>query len=202
MSTWAKRLFDFGVSVTALALLIPLLAFISLLILVCDQQSPFYFSQRVGRGGRIFTLFKFQTMTSGSGPQVTAGDDSRQTSLGRFLRRHRLDELPQLIHVAWGQMSLVGPRPESVGLINLAHPLQEYVLSVRPGLTDPATLAFLDEESRLLGQSDPEGYYMKEIQPQKLELSAAYLKNATFLSDFILLLQTLTVLLGKKRYET
>ncbi len=182
-----KRLFDLVVAFCALSVLLPLLVLLSLVILLVDGLPVFFVQERVGLRGRRFKLIKFRTMAAASGPLVTAADDRRQTALGRFLRRRKFDELPQLYHVIMGTMSLVGPRPEVPEFVDVHDPQQELVQSVRPGLVDPAVLEYLNEEQQLNGVKNPEAYYMQEIKPKKLALSAAYIKEATFMSDLGLL---------------
>ncbi|MCX7659931.1 sugar transferase [Caldimonas sp.] len=190
-----KRAFDFSAALVGLVLLAPLLLALALWIKL-DSPGPVLFRQeRVGRGGRLFRIHKFRTMVhdpAGSGLPLTVGQDARITRAGRFLRRYRLDELPQLIDVLRGQMSLVGPRPEVPRYVALyPEHLRDKLLSVRPGLTDPASLAHLDESERLGRASDPERTYVEEILPAKLRLSAQYVDHARLATDVRVLWRTL-----------
>ncbi|MFM7705617.1 MAG: sugar transferase [Rubrivivax sp.] len=189
-----KRLLDFTVSLVALYVLtLPMLA-IALWIRL-DSPGPVLFRQvRVGRWGNLFHIWKFRTMVADAparGPAVTAADDRRITRAGRFLRATKLDELPQLVNVLLGQMSLVGPRPEVPQYVALYPPeLREQVLSVRPGLTDPVSLAYADEAQRLAAAADPEREYREVILPAKLQAVAAYVARASLWADLGVLLRT------------
>ena len=164
-----KRLFDIACSATALLLLCPVLLAVALWVRM-DSPGPVIFrQQRVGRGGRLFSIFKFRTMRVGAeaaGLPLTVGDDTRITQAGAWLRRSKVDELPQLVNVLWGDMSLVGPRPEVPRYVAL-YPadLRETVLSVRPGITDLASLAYRNESALLAHSADPERTYAEEILP-------------------------------------
>ena len=197
----AKRLFDIVVSLAALLLLaLPMLAVAAWIKL--DSPGPVFFrQQRVGRHGVPFAIHKFRTMRHGAGgPALTVGDDARITRAGRWLRRTRLDELPQLLDVLAGDMSLVGPRPEVPRYVALYPPgLRERALAVRPGLTDPASLAYIDEAALLAAAADPEREYVERILPAKLQAAAAYAERATLASDIAVLARTARALLGKAR---
>ncbi|MBN8488002.1 MAG: sugar transferase [Burkholderiales bacterium] len=197
----AKRLLDLVVSALSLLLLAPLMLLIALAIRM-DSAGPVFFRQeRVGRAGRLFRIHKFRTMrldAEQGGLQVTVGRDPRITRVGHWLRGRRLDELPQLIDVLRGDMSLVGPRPEVPRFV--AHyptALRDEVLAVRPGLTDPATLAHLDEAPLLAAATDPERAYIDQVLPRKLALQAEYVRRATLGGDLILLWRTLCVLVRR-----
>ncbi len=191
----AKRLFDILAAGLGLLLLCPLLLVVALWI-KWDSPGPALFRQeRVGRFGRPFFIHKFRSMRVDApslGPQITIGEDPRITRSGRFIRRSKIDELPQLWDVLRGQMSLVGPRPEVPRYVAL-YPadLRDIVLSVRPGITDPASLAFSDENERLAHAADPEQAYVEEILPAKLRLSAGYVRQAGLMTDLKLILATL-----------
>lgn len=187
MTTLSKRCLDILVAFSALVFLMPLMAFISILVLVVDKAPVFFLQERICQAGRSFTLLKFRTMRTGPGPAVTSLDDQRKTTLGGWLRRHKLDELPQFLHVLTGTMSLVGPRPEVPQFIDHGNPDQAIVLSVRPGLVDPAVLTYLNEEETLRGVLDPEQHYCDTLRPAKLSLSARYVETAGFWSDVRLL---------------
>ncbi len=196
----AKRLFDFTVAALALALLWPLLAAVALCVRL-DSPGPVMFRQeRVGRFGRVFRIHKFRTMVVDApalGLPLTVGDDARITRVGRWLRRTKLDELPQLVDVLWGDMSLVGPRPEVPRWV--AHyplTLRDTVLSVRPGITDPSSLDFINEVELLARAADPEREYIEVILPRKLQAAADYAAHATLWTDLCVLLRTVRVLLA------
>ncbi|MDZ7813100.1 MAG: sugar transferase [Ideonella sp.] len=164
-----------------------------------DSPGPVFFRQeRVGRGGRLFRIHKFRTMRVDApslGLQITIGADPRITRSGQWLRASKVDELPQLLDVLRGEMSLVGPRPEVPRYVVLyPEALREVVLSVRPGITDPASLNFRHESEILAASADPERAYVEEVLPQKLQLSADYIQRATVWRDVGIILQTLRVL--------
>ncbi|MFZ4652351.1 MAG: sugar transferase [Rubrivivax sp.] len=189
-----KRLFDITLSLAALYVLtLPMLA-IALWIKL-DSPGPVLFRQvRVGRWGNLFHIWKFRTMVADAparGLAITAADDPRITRAGRILRRTKLDELPQLANVLVGQMSLVGPRPEVPQYVALYPPaLREEVLAVRPGITDPVSLKFADEASRLAAAADPEREYREVILPAKLSEAAAYAARASLWTDLGVLART------------
>jgi lipopolysaccharide/colanic/teichoic acid biosynthesis glycosyltransferase len=197
----AKRMFDLAVTVIGLLVAAPLMACIALLI-KCDTPGPVLFRQeRVGRGGRIFRIHKFRTMVvdaESRGPGLTVGDDARITRVGRFLRRRKLDELPQLFDVLAGDMSLVGPRPELPRYVALYPPgLRDKILKLRPGITDPVSVAMADE-SVLLGRTvDPEREYVEVILPRKLGAAAHYAEHATLATDLKVIARTLGMLLRR-----
>jgi lipopolysaccharide/colanic/teichoic acid biosynthesis glycosyltransferase len=193
----AKRLLDMVGSLVGLLLLALPGALVALAIRV-DSPGPVFFRQeRVGRHGRPFRIHKFRTMRVDAerAGQLTVGDDQRVTRVGRFLRAHRLDELPQLIDVLRGDMSLVGPRPEVPRYV-ARYPagLRERVLAVRPGITDPASLAFRGEAAQLAAADDPEREYVEVILPRKLALAADYADRASLWTDLALIWRTLGVL--------
>jgi lipopolysaccharide/colanic/teichoic acid biosynthesis glycosyltransferase len=192
----SKRLFDIAVAAAALVLLLPFLLALALWIRLDSPGPVFYRQERVGRHGVPFRIHKFRTMKAGAtGLPLTVGDDPRITRAGAWLRRTRLDELPQLIDVLAGSMSLVGPRPEVPRYVAHYPPaLRERALSVRPGLTDPATLAFIDEAALLSNAADPERAYIEVILPAKLQRAADYADSASLATDVALLWRTLRVL--------
>jgi lipopolysaccharide/colanic/teichoic acid biosynthesis glycosyltransferase len=170
------------------------------------SPGPVFFRQaRVGRDGKIFRIWKFRTMRHNpvpEGPAVTADGDPRVTAQGRWLRRWKIDELPQLINVLAGEMSVVGPRPEVPRYADRwPAVLRGTILSVRPGLTDPATLLFWREEDLLARAEDPEGLYLQQILPAKAAAYADYARTRTFLGDLRILLATLGALVGKNRIQ-
>lgn len=195
----SKRLFDVIVSALALVLLAPLLAAVALAIRL-DSPGPVFFRQeRVGRHGVPFRIHKFRTMfvdAERRGLPITVGEDPRITRAGRWLRRTRLDELPQLIDVLQGTMSLVGPRPEVPRYVALYPPaLRERALAVRPGITDPVSLAHLDEAALLARAADPEREYVERILPAKVAAAAEYAERATLASDLAVIARTVAALL-------
>jgi lipopolysaccharide/colanic/teichoic acid biosynthesis glycosyltransferase len=152
----------------------------------------FYRGPRVGRDGKVFQIYKLRTMqvgADGKGPAVTSAGDQRVTVVGRVLRRTKADELPQLLNVLKGDMSLVGPRPEHPEYVKHYPPDQRDSLKVRPGMTGPSALAFIDEEKMLEG-ADPEATYLERIMPRKLELDREYVRTASFGGDLRILLKT------------
>lgn len=196
-----KRLFDLTGALLALALLWPLLLGIALAVRL-DSPGPALFRQeRVGRHGRPFRIHKFRTMAADAparGLPLTVGADPRITRVGAWLRRTRLDELPQFIDILRGDMSLVGPRPEVPRYVALYPPaLRDRVLAVRPGLTDPASLQFIDEAALLAAALDPEREYVEVILPRKLALAADYAERATLTGDLCVLWRTLRRLAGR-----
>lgn len=198
-----KRLFDVLVAAGALIMLSPLLAAAALAVKTGSPGPVFFHQTRVGRGGRTFRLRKFRTMhhePAGDGPQVTAANDARITKQGRWLRRWKIDELPQLLNVVAGDMSLVGPRPEVPRYVEQwPAALRPVILGVRPGLTDPATLRFLDEETLLARAADPEKFYAEEILPAKAAAYAEYARHRSFRGDLSVLGQTAAKLLWPRR---
>ena len=197
----AKRLFDALAAAIGLLLLAPVLLAVAIAVRL-DSPGPVFFRQeRVGRGGRTFRIHKFRTMhvdAPSRGPAITVGVDPRITRVGHFLRGHRLDELPQLIDVLWGDMSLVGPRPEVPRYVeHYPAEMRAKVLSVRPGITDPASLEHLDEATLLASASDPEREYVQVILPRKLALQADYAARATLASDLKVIARTLRAVWGR-----
>ena len=187
-----KRAFDLLGAGLALLLLAPLMVVVALWIKLDSPGPVFFRQQRVGRHGVPFLIHKFRTMRADAeGLPLTVGDDPRITRAGRFLRRTRLDELPQFIDVLQGTMSLVGPRPEVPCYVALYPPaLRDRVLAVRPGLTDPASLAFIDEAALLAAAADPEREYVERILPAKLQRAAEYAETASLATDLAVLART------------
>ena len=202
-----KRIFDLVFSALALLLLAPVFALIALAIR-WDTPGPVFFRQdRVGRGGRPFRIRKFRTMVVDApalGPAITIGQDPRITRVGAWLRRTKLDELPQLMDVLQGHMSLVGPRPEVPQYVALYPPdLRERVLAVRPGITDPVSLKLADEARVLAASADPERTYREELLPAKLREAVAYAEQASLWSDLRIIWATARVLwLGRGRAQS
>lgn len=190
----AKRLVDLLVALVGIVLFWPIGLAVWLGIKTDDGGPLFFRQMRVGRHGRPFQILKFRTMRAGAdraGPSITATGDPRVTRIGRWLRRTKLDELPQLWNVLRGEMSLVGPRPEVPEYVAHYTEAQRAVLALRPGLTDEATLAFRDEERLLAAAPDPERYYLDYCLPRKIELNLAYARRASVLSDLLLVGRTI-----------
>lgn len=190
-----KRLFDFCASGVGLLLLWPLLVVVSIAIKL-DSRGPVFFRQeRVGQFGKLFRIHKFRTMVvdaEGFGMQITVGSDPRVTRVGKFLRHYKLDELPQLLDVVLGRMSLVGPRPEVPRYVACyPHDVKDLVLSVRPGITDRASIEFKDENEILGRAADPHRAYVEEVLPIKLGYYVAYVKNRSLFGDVGIILSTL-----------
>lgn len=196
-----KRVMDIGGAIIGLLLLFVPLVLIGFAIRL-EMPGPIFFRQlRVGQYGQPFWIHKFRTMridAPAAGPALTVGADPRITRVGRWLRERRLDEVPQLVDVLLGNMSLVGPRPEVPHYV--AHypaVLRERALALLPGITDPASLSFRNESEVLAAASDPEREYIEVVLPRKLALSIAYAEGATVWTDFKVFMQTLSVLVGR-----
>lgn len=194
----AKRLFDWLSSGLGLLLLSPVLLALALWIKL-DSSGPVFFRQeRVGRGGRVFRIHKFRTMVTDAerlGLQITVGTDARVTRVGHWLRKYKLDELPQLLDVWLGYMSLVGPRPEVPRYV-LCYPqdVRDEVLSVRPGVTDRASIEFKDENEILGRAADPHLAYVNEVLPIKLAYYQKYVRERSFWGDIALIFKTFRAL--------
>ena len=190
---FTKRIFDFLFALIFIGVLLPVFILISIAIPLSSGLPVFYFQERVGKDFRIFRLCKFRTMKTGSEQKglLTVGIDSRITSIGKFLRRYKLDELPQLFHVLAGKMSVVGPRPEVPKYVKLYSEEQRKILSVKPGLTDPASLEYFDESRLLAGYSDPEEGYIKEIMPKKLAANLKYIEERNLWMDMKIIGRTI-----------
>lgn len=199
-----KRMLDVLLAAPALLILSPLLALIAVAVLLGSGRPVLFRHQRIGLDGRRFLLLKFRSMRSAAAPglPITGGGDPRVTPVGRLLRRTKLDELPQLINILVGDMSVVGPRPEVPRYVAIYDDAQREVLTFRPGLTDPASLAFRNEEE-LLGAVPAgarEEYYLREIMPRKLALNLEYIRSASLAGDIALIWRTIVVvILGAAR---
>lgn len=194
---WAKRSFDIFFSTTALVLFSPFFLLGSLLAKLQSTGPVFYKAKRVGKGGTVFTMYKFRTMVVNAdrlGGGLTVHKDSRVTPIGRFLRFTKLDELPNLINVLKGEMSIIGPRPEAPNYVKYYTEAQKQVLQVKPGITGPSQIANRNEEQKLRQQVDPEHYYITELMPKKLELDLHYVHTYRFTSDIGWLFKTFWVL--------
>lgn len=188
-----KRLFDVIVSFIGLLLLSPFLIIISLLVVLTSKGGVFYVQKRVGRNNVDFDLYKFRTMRPGAdkkGLLTVGGRDPRVTALGYYLRKYKLDELPQLLNVLFGSMSFVGPRPEVRKYVELYNEEQKKVLRVRPGITDYASLEYFNENELLSRSANPEETYIKEVMPAKLELNRRYIQQAGLATDLKIILRT------------
>lgn len=189
----AKRFFDVCASAVGLAILLPFFAVVAVLIKLTSKGPVFFRQTRVGLDGREFDVFKFRTMVQDApsrGKQITVYGDPRITGFGRYLRKAKLDEFPQLINVLAGDMSLVGPRPEVPRYVAMYNDDQRQVLSVRPGVTDYASITYFDENAVLAASSDPERTYIEEVMPHKIQINLNYLKRRSLLEDFRIILAT------------
>lgn len=188
-----KRIFDVVFSVVGLMLLWPVFLLVALLVKLDDRGTVFYRQVRVGRWGREFRIVKFRTMREGAdkaGPSITAARDVRITRVGHWLRKAKLDELPQLWNVLRADMSFVGPRPEVPKYVALYTPEQRKVLELIPGITDEASLEFRDEEELLAAAAAPGRYYVEYCIPRKIMLNLAYARRAGLLRDMGVILRT------------
>lgn len=183
-------------------LLLPVFAVIALLILATDGRPVLFLQERIGLNGRPFRIRKFRTMKNGyRGTAITAAGDARVIRVGYWLRQFKLDELPQLFNVLWGEMSLIGPRPEVRGFVEFDNPLWREVLGVKPGITDLASLMFRNEEEALAASDDPEAYYSQTVLPQKLRLNIRYMRSRSLWRDLRLLLLTVEYSLLPGRFD-
>lgn len=194
-----KRFFDLVASGLGLLVLSPLFLILAVWI-KCDSKGPVFYRQvRVGRNNRDFRLYKFRSMRVGSdkrGLITIGGHDPRVTRSGYYIRRYKLDELPQLINVFVGDMSLVGPRPEVRKYVDLYTPEQMHVLDIRPGITDLASIRYRNENELLEQVDDPEQYYVDEIMQDKLRINLEYVAHHSFATDILLIINTLCKILS------
>lgn len=195
-----KRVLDIGGSVIGLLVVSPLLLVVAVLIKL-DSPGPVFFCQeRIGRGFVPFIIYKFRTMAvgrDGDGLPIMSGNDSRITRIGRILRATKIDELPQLFNVLAGEMSVVGPRPEVRRYVDLFRRDYEELLTIRPGMTDLASLKYRDEGILLAHAADPEGEYISRILPDKIQLGKTYLRRSSLLLDLSIVLKTLVRLVWR-----
>lgn len=190
-----KRLFDIVASLIGIIILLPFFVVISLIMIFSCGLPLFYFQIRVGKNGKDFKLFKFRTMhldADKKGLLTVGGRDPRVTTIGYYLRKYKLDELPQLFNVLFGTMSLVGPRPEVRKYVDLYTKEQQQVLLVKPGITDFASLEYINENDLLAKSSNPEKTYIDEIMPAKLDLNIKYIQQQGILVDFKIILNTIS----------
>jgi lipopolysaccharide/colanic/teichoic acid biosynthesis glycosyltransferase len=202
--TLTKRSFDLAVSVGGLLVLSPLIVLIAILVKAEDGGNVFFTQERIGRGGRPFRMWKFRTMVPGAsalGPLLTAAGDPRITRIGAWLRSQKLDELPQLFNVIRGEMTMVGPRPEVSKYVDMYTPEQRSVLDLEPGITDRASILFVNESELLAKYDDPERFYIEKIIPAKIRINLQYADRATPLTDLTVMLETVSrvVLPGHSR---
>jgi lipopolysaccharide/colanic/teichoic acid biosynthesis glycosyltransferase len=193
-----KRLFDILFSAVLILVLLPLGMVVSIWIVLDDFGSPFFVQQRVGLNGRNFGLLKFRSMRKNaeSKGQLTVGmKDNRITRSGYFIRKYKIDELPQLVNVFLGEMSVVGPRPEVPKYVLLYNEEQQNVLSIKPGITDFASIEYVRENELLSQSPNPEKTYIEEIMPAKLALNLKYVCEQSFLTDMKIILQTIKAIL-------
>jgi lipopolysaccharide/colanic/teichoic acid biosynthesis glycosyltransferase len=199
-----KRALDVFGSLGAAVFVIPVVAVVAVVVRVREGTPAFYHSRRIGEGGRPFDLWKVRTMTRDAdrAPEgsVTVGGDRRITETGRVLRRWKLDELPQIFNVLAGDMSLVGPRPETPEFVALYTDEQRRILRYRPGLTSPGSVAFVNEAGLLATAEDPRDTYLHRIMPEEIRLDLEYMRSATVFSDLRVLLATVAAI-GKGRAE-
>jgi len=195
-----KRTFDLIASSLGLLLLSPLFLMLAIWIKIDSEGPVFYRQVRVGKGNRDFRLFKFRSMRVGSdrkGLITVGGRDPRVTRSGYYIRKYKLDELPQLINVFTGDMSLVGPRPEVRKYVDLYTPEQMHVLDVRPGITDPASIRYRNENELLAQVEDPDRYYVEVIMQDKLQLNLEYVEKQSFRFDLQLIFKTFSEIIRK-----
>lgn len=199
MRSVTKRAFDLFWTVPGLLVLAPLFLLVAVWILLDDGGPVFFQQERVGLGGRPFRMWKFRTMVVDAeklGRQITVGRDPRITRVGYQLRKFKLDELPQLLNVLKGEMSLVGPRPEVSRYVGLYTEEQRCVLDLIPGITDPASIQYRDESLLLAQAVDPEQFYVTIVMPDKIRINLKYAERATVWSDFGVILQTFGIVLN------
>jgi lipopolysaccharide/colanic/teichoic acid biosynthesis glycosyltransferase len=197
---WIKRSFDVMVATIALVIVAPLLALAALMVKLFSSGPVFYRGTRVGLDGKLFPMLKFRTMVVDAeslGGSATAADDPRITRFGKFLRRYKLDELPQFFNVLLGDMSLVGPRPEVQKYVDLYSPEEKAILTVRPGITDWASIWNSNEAAVLEGSRDPERTYEELIRPTKLALQLLYVRDHSFFVDLRILFHTAVKLIDE-----
>jgi lipopolysaccharide/colanic/teichoic acid biosynthesis glycosyltransferase len=194
-----KRIFDLSFTLLGLPFLLPILVIIALLIKLEDGGPIFFVQKRVGYKGKSFLMWKFRTMVVDAekkGSLITVGKDPRITKVGYFLRKFKLDEFPQLINVLKGEMSLVGPRPEVEKYVNLYTSEQRKVLDIIPGMTDPASIKYVNENEILASAEDPEKVYIEVIMPEKIKLNLKYYETASCWTDFLVIIKTILRILN------
>jgi lipopolysaccharide/colanic/teichoic acid biosynthesis glycosyltransferase len=198
---FGKRLFDVIATVIGGVWLLPILAVVVIWIKISSKGPLFYIQKRVGKDFEEFSLYKFRSMVVDAekrGPSVTSSDDDRITKIGKIIRKTKIDELPQLLNVLKGDMSLVGPRPEVMKFVKQKQEEYKKVLSVKPGITDNAAIEFRNEEEIMKQYKDKEKAYVDIILPQKIQLYYKYIENINMLNDIKLILKTLNIIFSKK----
>ena len=193
-----KRLFDILLSFTGILIFSPVFLIVAIAIKINDGGRIFYRQERIGHKGRPFIMFKFRSMVESSGPLLTRQSDDRITAVGKIIRKSKIDELPQLINVLKGDMSFVGPRPEVKKYVDLYSREQAKVLDFKPGITDPASIAYRNEGVLLDKVDNPETYYIKEIMPKKIDLNLKYCRRADFFSDIKIILRTIWLIFSSR----
>jgi len=194
---YGKRLFDIVSVLIGGTLLLPIIIIIAIWIKLSSKGPLIFVQQRVGKDFKMFSMYKFRSMVTDApshGPSVTSRDDPRITKVGKIIRKTKIDELPQLLNVLKGDMSLVGPRPEVLKFVNQKKDEYAKVLSVQPGITDNATIEFRDEEVIMEQYEDKEIAYIDIVLPKKIKLYYKYIDNISFINDFKLILKTLKVI--------
>ena len=190
----SKRIFDLIFTIPGLLILSPLFILVSIMIKADDGGPVFFLQERVGKDGKMFRMFKFRSMYTDAekrGGQLTIGDDPRITKTGKFLRKTKIDEIPQLINVILGDMSLVGPRPEVAKYVHLYTPEQSRILKLIPGITDPASIKYSNESELLAESDDPENLYINNFMTNKININLEYNTNATIMTDFVIIAKTI-----------
>jgi lipopolysaccharide/colanic/teichoic acid biosynthesis glycosyltransferase len=197
----SKRIFDILVSFIFLILLLPFFIIIAITVKAGSHGPVFYVQKRVGKDFKEFKMLKFRTMVTGAerkGLLTIGTNDARITQTGSFLRKYKLDELPQLINVLKGDMSIVGPRPEVKKYVDQYNEEQKKVMSIQPGITDLVSIRFFNENEILSRYEDPETGYVKEVMPEKLRLNLEYMENRSFVSDITIIVRTIARIFGEK----
>lgn len=194
LNQMVKRIFDFLLSLFGIIILSPIFIIVSIAIKLDSKGRILFLQKRVGRYGKEFNIYKFRTMVTDAeklGKQITVGKDNRITKVGAFLRKFKIDELPQLFNVLKGDMSLVGPRPEVPKYVALYNKEQRKVLDIRPGITDMASLRYKDENDILGKVDNPEEYYINVIMKDKLKLNLEYIEKSNIFFDIYLIFKTI-----------
>ncbi len=188
-----NRIFDIIFSILVIVILAPVFLIVAILVKLSSRGPIIFKQKRVGKNARLFNLYKFRTMYLNSEKEglLTPGNDKRITPIGKLLRLYKLDELPQFFNVLKGDMSIVGPRPEVEKYVNLYDDEQKKILLVKPGITDYASLVYINEGEKLAQANDPEHYYINHIMPEKIKLSLQYMEHKNFTNDLYIILITI-----------
>ena len=198
----SKRIFDILVSFIFLLLLLPFFIIIAIAVKAGSHGPVFYIQKRVGKNFKEFKMFKFRTMVTGAdrkGLLTIGANDARVTQTGAFLRKYKLDELPQLINVLKGDMSIVGPRPEVKKYVDQYNEEERKVMTIQPGITDLVSIRFFNENEILSRYEDPETGYVKEVMPEKLRLNLEYMEHRSFLNDLTIIVKTIARIFSEKK---